>query len=302
MSAATRSTSTTLAAVADPQSPPQERGLKQRLRRLLRQDVRLVVCLVVLALIVVAALFANVLPIAAPSEMSLLNQLAKPSPAHWLGTDSFGRDILSRIIYGARVSLIVGSITVLIAISLGATGGILSGYYGGHVDSVIMRVMDALLAFPSILLAITLVGILGPGLVNVMVGLGIVYAPTFARVARAKTQSITHAEYVQAARAIGASDGRILIRHVIPNATGPIIVQATVAFAFAIIAEAGLSFLGLGVPPDVPSWGAMLTEARKFIQTDPWFAFIPGTFLSITVLSVTLLGDSLRELLDPTSS
>jgi len=269
-------------------------------RRLLR-DKRALVSVIVVLIVTVMAVLAPVLPLQNPSKMDLLTQLDEPSWSHWLGTDSFGRDIFSRIVFGARVSLLVGFVTVILALSLGATSGILAGYFGGIVDSVLMRIMDALLAFPAILLAIALVGILGPGQFNVMLGLGVVYAPTFARVARAKTSSVRNMEYVLAAKATGASHFRTLTRYVLPNVLGPIIVQATVAYAFAIIAEAGLSFLGLGVPPDVPSWGAMLTEARKFIQTDPWFAMIPGVWLSITVLSITLLGDSLREILDPTS-
>ncbi|MCO5218207.1 MAG: ABC transporter permease [Thermomicrobiales bacterium] len=264
-------------------------------------DKRAVFSGIVILVLVFLATFASMLPLQAPNEMALLNQLAKPSREHWLGTDSFGRDILSRVVFGARVSLMVGSLTVLVAMTFGTTCGLISAFYGGVVDSFIMRIMDALLAFPSILLAITLMGILGPGKINVVLGLGIVYTPTFARIARAKTLSVTSSEYVSAARTIGASDLRLLGVHIVPNMLGPVAVQAAVAFAFAIIAEAGLSFLGLGVPPDVPSWGAMLTEARRFIETDPWFAVIPGACLSITVLSITLLGDSIRQLLDPSS-
>jgi peptide/nickel transport system permease protein len=269
--------------------------------RVLSRDRRAVVSATIILIIVVLAVTAPVLPIQAPDTMNLTNQLSPPSREHLLGTDSFGRDILSRVIYGARISVAVGFVTVLMALALGATSGILAGYYRGPVDSVLMRIMDTLLAFPSILLAIALVGVLGPGQFNVMLGLGIVYAPAFARVARAKVLSVRSREYITAAQAAGASNARLLLRHIIPNSLGPIIVQATVAYAFAIIAEAGLSFLGLGVPPDVPSWGSMLTEARKYIQMEPWFALIPGIALSIAVLSITLLGDSLRETLDPSA-
>jgi peptide/nickel transport system permease protein len=274
---------------------PQLRAFGARFSR----DKRAVAASFVVLLVVLMAILAPVLPIQSPSKMHLTSQLEKPSLDHWLGTDSFGRDIFARIVYGARVSILVGAVTVLIALSVGATSGVLAGYFRGPVDSILMRIMDTLLAFPSILLAIALVGILGQGEFNVMLGLGVVYAPGFARIARAKTMAVRSTEYVTAAQAIGSTHGRMLAKHIIPNILGPVIVQATVAYAFAIIAEAGLSFLGLGVPPDVPSWGSMLTEARKFIQGDPWFAIIPGTALSITVLSITLLGDGLRELLDP---
>ncbi|HEX2282416.1 MAG TPA: ABC transporter permease [Thermomicrobiales bacterium] len=281
--------------------PATRTASSRALGRVLTRDRRAVVSATIILIIAFLAIAAPVLPIQSPDAMNLTNQLAPPSLEHLLGTDSFGRDILSRVIYGARISVAVGFVTVLMALVLGATSGILAGYFRGPIDSVLMRIMDTLLAFPSILLAIALVGVLGPGQFNVMLGLGIVYAPAFARVARAKVLSVRSREYVTAAQAVGASDARLLFRHIVPNSLGPIIVQATVAYAFAIIAEAGLSFLGLGVPPDVPSWGSMLTEARKYIQMDPWFALIPGTALSIAVLSITLLGDSLRETLDPSA-
>lgn len=188
---------------------------------------------------------------------------------------------------------------VLIAVGMGVPVGLVSGYWRGLIDAFLMRIVDALLAFPAILLAVAFIGILGPGETSVMLGLGIVYTPVFARVARAKTLSIREIDYVQAAKALGASDIRIILRHLLPNAAGPIIVQVTVALAFAIIAEAGMSFLGLGTQPPTPSWGLMLAEARPYIQQSPWYPLIPGIVLSTVVLSVTVIGDRLREILDP---
>lgn len=295
MSSTTLTSQITLGEATDVVASP-----RARLHRRILRDHRAMVGGLILAGITVLAITAPVLPIASPSSMDLMHQLRLPSWRHPLGTDSFGRDILSRVIFGARVSLLVGFVSVGFALLFGATSGVFAGFRGGAFDAVIMRIMDAFLAFPPILLAVALVGALGSGEFNVMLGLGVVYMPTFARIARAKVITIRQSEFVMAARSSGASDTRLLLRHVVPNSLGPIIVQAAVAYAFAIIAEAGLSFLGLGVPPSTPSWGAMLTEARKFIQTSPWFSLMPGAALSITVLCITLLGDSLRELLDPT--
>jgi peptide/nickel transport system permease protein len=228
--------------------------------------------------------------------------VSPPSKQHYLGTDSFGRDILSRTIYGARVSLRVGFVAVILALSMGLPIGLLSGYMGGLTDAILMRLADALLAFPAILLAVAFIGILGPGETSVMLGLGIVYTPIFARVARAKILSIRELDYIKAAKSIGASDFRIICLHLLPNAIGPVIVQVTVAFAFAIIAEAGMSFLGLGTQPPTPSWGLMLAEARPYIQQSTWYPLVPGIVLTIVVLSVTIVGDRLREILDPHSN
>ena len=248
---------------------------------------------------VVLAVLAPYLGLPSPDDMDLYALVSPPSLSHPLGTDAYGRDILTRVLYGARVSLRVGLVSVALATLVGVPFGLLSGYYRGPVDSVLMRIVDAFLAFPPILLAVALIGILGTGETSVMIGLGIVYFPAFARVTRAKTLSVREMEFITAARAIGAKDLRILVRHLFPNVTGPILVQMTVAFAYAIIAEAGMSFLGLGTQPPTPSWGLMLAEARPYIEDAPWYPLIPGLVLSIVVLSITVVGDRLRALLDP---
>ena len=260
------------------------------------------IALSILLIVIFAALLAPLLPIIDPDEMKFDLIVSPPSKQHYLGTDSFGRDILSRTIYGARVSLRVGFVAVIIALSMGLPIGLLSGYMGGLTDAILMRLVDALLAFPAILLAVAFIGILGPGETSVMLSLGIVYTPIFARVARAKILSIRELDYVKAAKSIGASELRIICLHLLPNAVGPIIVQVTVAFAFAIIAEAGMSFLGLGTQPPTPSWGLMLAEARPYIQQSTWYPLVPGIVLTIVVLSVTIVGDRLREILDPHSN
>lgn len=262
------------------------------------RDIQFALGAAILLVVVVAALIAPLLPLE-PNKMRFDLLVSPPSEKHLLGTDSFGRDLLARTIFGARVSLRVGVVAVLIAVGMGVPVGLVSGYWRGLIDAFLMRIVDALLAFPAILLAVAFIGILGPGETSVMLGLGIVYTPVFARVARAKTLSIREIDYVQAAKALGASDIRIILRHLLPNAAGPIIVQVTVALAFAIIAEAGMSFLGLGTQPPTPSWGLMLAEARPYIQQSPWYPLIPGIVLSTVVLSVTVIGDRLREILDP---
>jgi len=255
----------------------------------------------ILSIVIFSALLAPLLPID-PNEMRFDLIVSPPSKQNYLGTDSFGRDILSRTIYGARVSLRVGFVAVILALSMGLPIGLLSGYMGGLTDAILMRLADALLAFPAILLAVAFIGILGPGETSVMLGLGIVYTPIFARVARAKILSIRELDYIKAAKSIGASDFRIICLHLLPNAIGPVIVQVTVAFAFAIIAEAGMSFLGLGTQPPTPSWGLMLAEARPYIQQSTWYPLVPGIVLTFVVLSVTIVGDRLREILDPHSN
>lgn len=265
----------------------------------LRRESRFWVGSVIFLATVLVAVFA---PFMGLSPYHMTAQALLPpfhSMAHILGTDSYGRDLLSRILLGAQVSVAVGLGSVLIAVVIGTGSGIIAAYLGGFVDTAIMRVMDTLLAFPPILAAIVLVGVLGPGIWNVVLGIGVVYIPVFARIARAKALSVSRLQYVEAARSVGASDLRVMARHILPNVMGPVLVQATVAYAFAIVAEAGLSFLGLGVQPPTPSWGSILSEARSYIETQPWFAMIPGVTLAVSVLGITLLGDALRDVLDP---
>jgi peptide/nickel transport system permease protein len=249
-------------------------------------------------LVVVVALGA---PALAPHDpvAQIAKPLLRPGGPHLLGTDEFGRDELSRLIWGARVSLYVGGLAVLIALALGATSGIVAGYFGGLADDIIMRAMDIVLSLPALVLAIAITSVLGPSLTNVMLAVGIVYAPTFARVARGPTLTVARVPYIEAARAIGAPNARIVVRHVLPNVAAPILVQTTVSFSTAILTEAALSFLGLGTQPPTASWGLMLSAARQYMLLDPWIAVLPGGAIALTVLGFNLLGDGLRDLLDP---
>ncbi len=249
--------------------------------------------------IAVAALLAPLLAPYDPLVLNIQERLQAPSLSHPMGTDVFGRDTLSRVIYGARVSLKVGTLSVLLGLVAGFVFGAVSGYLGGAFDDVVMRLMDSILAFPAILLALVLVAILGPGLFTVMTAVAAIRVPIFARTIRASLLSERERDYVEAARAVGQRDLRILARHILPNITSPIIVLATSYFASGIVVEASLSFLGLGViPPDV-SWGTMLNESRDYLRNQPWVPFFPGLALSLTVLGFNLLADGVRDLLDP---
>jgi len=258
-----------------------------------------------LALFLVSALLAPYLAPHDPLEQDLYGRLKPPvwdlrgSREHLLGTDDFGRDILSRILYGARISLQVGLISVGISLGFGGLLGILAGYYRGVLDQVIMRGMDMLLAFPSILLAILIVAVLGPSLFNAMIAIGVVGIPEYARIVRASVLSEGSREYVQAARSLGAQDLRIIFHTLLPNCFAPILVQATLGFATAIVEAAGLSFLGLGAQPPTPEWGAMLNQARALILRAWWVITFPGLAIFLSVLGLNLLGDGLRDALDP---
>jgi peptide/nickel transport system permease protein len=227
-------------------------------------------------------------------------RLTPPNLDYILGLDEFGRDVYSRIIYGARVSLYAGIVSVIfIALPLGGTLGVLAGYFRGWVDTLLSRVVDIMFAFPSLLLAITIVGVLGPSLTNTMVAIGIVYAPTFARIARGSTLGVGNLDYILASRTIGAGGLRIIVRHVLPNIAAPLIVQTTLALSTAILIEATLSFLGLGTQPPMPSWGTMLGTGRRYMELAPWVAIYPGLAIMIAVLGFNLAGDGLRDALDP---
>ncbi len=267
--------------------------------RRLRQTRLVNFGLVILGIVVLCAIFAPVISPYDPLKQDYLAIAQAPSSAHWLGTDDLGRDVLSRIIYGSRVSLQVGAISVAIAVVFGAVLGLLSGYVGGVVDEVIMRFVDSVQAFPGLILALGLTAALGPSIRNVMIAIGFISSPTIARLARAQTLSIRESEYVSAARVSGASDSRIIARHIWPNATSPIIVQATLLVATAIVTEASLSFLGVGVQPPTPSWGAMLRTGSQYLEVAPWLAFAPGVAIFLTVLSFNFIGDGLRQVLDP---
>ena len=249
-------------------------------------------------LVILVAIFA---PLAAPFEPDKMVAMPKSAPSadYWFGTDNYGRDIFSRILYGARVSLEVGIIAVGIGAVDGYILGLLAGYFEGWVDRVIMCVMDILFAFPSILLAIFISAVLGRGLVNTMIAIGIVNIPVFARTVRAAVISAKGLEYVSNARSVGVRTGAILVRHISPNVVAPFTVQATLALSSAILTEASMSFLGLGIQPPDPSWGSMLSEARTFMEQAPWMAIFPALFIIVTILLFNILGDSLRDVLDP---
>jgi len=253
----------------------------------------------VMLLAITVALLAPVVAPYNPLKQNLNNTLARPDWAHLLGTDNVGRDVFSRVIWGTRVSLVAGFGSVLIAVLVGGLLGLLAGYAGGRVDNLVMRVMDAVLSFPPLVLALALGAVLGAGLTGVVIALGVVYTPTFARLMRGQVLAITAREYVDAARALGAPGWRIAWSHVLPNATAPIVVQASLSVAFAILAEASLSFLGLGIQPPAASWGSMINAGRGYLQQAPWIVFGPGAALFITVVGLNFVGDAIRDALDP---
>ncbi|QQO11327.1 ABC transporter permease [Breznakiella homolactica] len=255
--------------------------------------------LVIITLIVLCAIFADVIAPYSYREQNLDLIAQKPSRDHLLGTDDLGRDILSRIIYGTRISLLVGLVAVSISAIIGGTLGALAGFYGGRTDNIIMRVMDIMLAIPSTLLAIAIVSAFGGGLVNVMIAVGISSVPTYARIVKASVISIKEQEFVEAARAVGSRDRRIILKHIIPNSMAPIIVQATIGVASAILSAAGLSFIGLGIQPPTPEWGSMLSSGRYIIRTAWHVATFPGIAIMITIFALNVLGDGLRDALDP---
>ena len=247
--------------------------------------------LAILALLVVVALAAPAIAPYTINEVDVANRLQGPSTQHWFGTDELGRDVFSRVIIASRVSLQVGFISVGIALGVGVPIGLFAGYYGGRIDSVLMRLMDILFSIPAIVLAIAILAALGPDIVNAMIAIGVVYTPIFARITRGSVLTLRDAVFVRAARSIGASDGRIIGNHILPNVIAPIIVQTSLSLAFAILAEAALSFLGLGVQPPNPAWGRMLSEGRGFFQQAPWMAIFPGLAIFVTVFAFNAFGD-----------
>ncbi|RME66256.1 MAG: ABC transporter permease [Caldilineae bacterium] len=252
---------------------------------------------ILLLLFVFAALFG---PNLAPYDPSAQEYefLAPPSADHILGTDDLSRDLFSRILVGARISIFVGVVTVLLSMVLGVLLGLLAGYYGGWIDMIIMRYIDLQWAFPNFIIAVYLVAVFGTGLSNVIVAITLAFLDDFARIVRGMVLSLREQEFVLSARALGASDARIILRHILPNTLAPVIVQATVSVSYAILAEAGLSFLGLGVKPSTPTWGLILSDARSFISRGWWLAIFPGLAITLTVLSINFLGDALRDIMD----
>ncbi len=253
----------------------------------------------VVALMVLIALAAPLLAAHDPLQQNLAAAAQPPSAAHWFGTDRLGRDLFARVVYGARTSVVVGFVAVGLAMSAGTCIGAISGYAGGLLDTILMGVMDLMLAFPSIILAIAITTILGPSITNVMIAVGIVYIPQYARLARSSVLALKDIEYLEAARALGARVGRILVQHVLPNIAAPLLVQATLGIATAELEAAGLSYLGLGARPPAPEWGAMLNDARDYWLSAPWALVFPGVAITTLVLGFNLLGDSLRDALDP---
>jgi peptide/nickel transport system permease protein len=255
--------------------------------------------LFLIVFMLVLAVFAPMLAPADPIEMTLEDQFLPPSTNHWFGTDDFGRDILSRVIYGARLSLKVGLISVAIALIVGGVLGLISGFYGGWFDLITQRFMDVMLSFPDLILALAIMAILGPSLRNAMIAIGISGIPVYTRVMRGQVLSLREKEYVEAARAAGAGSSRLIFRHILPNTMSPLIVIATLGIAGSILAASGLSFIGMGAQPPTPEWGAMLASGREYLRHEWWIATFPGIFIALTVLGFNLLGDGLRDAFDP---
>ena len=275
---------------------PGRQGFAQ-LRTLVWRDKKALVGSVVLTIFLISAIFGNVISPYDPSDMAF-DMMEPPSWSHPLGTDDLGRDLLSRIIVGTQVSLFVGISTVVIALIAGLILGVLAGYLGGWVDHVIMRYIDLQWAFPNFIIAVYLVAVFGTGLSNVIVAISLAFVDDFARIARGMVLSIKEEQYVAAARTVGVSDIRIMWRHILPNAAAPIIVQATVSISYAILGEASLSFLGLGVDASTPTWGLILADGRSFISRAWWLGIFPGLAIMLTVLSINFIGDTLRDFLD----
>src|SRR5437870_3437761 len=277
------------------------RPMRGRLVEVLSHLTHNPIGLVGLALVLLFVLLAIAAPLVAPFDpiAQPAKRLLTPGSPYLFGTDEFGRDVLSRIIFGSRISLEVGIISVGIALLVGGTVGLVSGYYLGLVDSLVQRLVDIMFAFPSIILIIAISGVVGPSITTAMLAIGIVYAPIFARIARGPTLSVMQQQYVEGARAVGAEQWRIMLFYVLPNIAAPLIIQATLSFSTAILSEATLSFLGLGTQPPDPSWGTMLSSGRKYMELAPWVAIFPGIAIALAVLGLNMLGDGLRDALDP---
>lgn len=254
---------------------------------------------IIVIFFILLAVFAPVIAPQGINEQMLSKRLQAPSSEHWFGTDDFGRDIFSRVIYGARISLWVGFLAVMGSIVVGCFLGVVAGYYGKWVDAIISRVFDIMLAFPSILLAIAIVAVLGPSLRNALIAIAVINIPNFGRLIRSRVLSVKQEEYIMAAKAVGMSNSRILFKHVLPNSMAPIIVQGTLAIATAIIEAAALGFLGLGAEAPNPEWGKMLADAKAYLVQAPWTMIFPGLAIMLTVLGFNLMGDGLRDALDP---
>jgi peptide/nickel transport system permease protein len=290
-------TPTELSAAAALESPT--RDFTRDVWRRFRTSPGALIGAVVVALIAIVAIAAPLIATADPLAQDLALGAHAPSAAHWFGTDKLGRDVFSRIVYGARISIRIGFVAVGLAITIGTFVGLIAGYAGKRTEAVLMGAMDLMLAFPSIILAIGITTILGPSIINLMIAVGIVYVPQYARLARSSVLAVKENEYIEAARAIGVGTPAILARHILPNILAPLLVQATLGVATAELEAAGLSYLGLGARPPTPEWGAMLNDARDYFVTAPWALIFPGLSITTLVLGFNLLGDGLRDALDP---
>ncbi len=277
---------------------PQMESFVTVMKRLFKNKAAIVGGVIILFFISVAIIGPSLVK-TDPLETDLLNKLQPPSKEHWFGTDNFGRDIFSRIIHGTGLTLTVGFLSVAVGGIIGVIIGIISGYYGGWLDTILMRIMDVLLAFPGILLALAIVSVLGGSLQNVIIAVGIFSIPAFARIVRGSTLQVKKLEYIDAVRSLGASDIRIIFRHILPNIMSPIIVQATMRVATAILTASGLAFLSLGAPPPAPEWGAMLNDGRVYMHNAQHMVLIPGIAIVTVVLAFNIFGDGLRDALDP---
>ncbi|GKV70563.1 peptide ABC transporter substrate-binding protein [Sporosarcina sp. NCCP-2716] len=271
----------------------------QSFRRVMTQNKAAMAGAIIIAAYFLIMLVAPVLAPYDPFEISLEDKLTPPSADHWMGTDDKGRDILSRILYGSRLSIGVGVASVAFGAFFGIILGLIAGYYGKWVDTIVSRLLDVMLAFPGILLALAIISALGPGLVNVTIAVGVFSIPLFARIVRGSTMEVKQLEYIDAIRTLGANDFTIIVKHIFPNVLSPIIVQGSMRLATAILSAAGLSFLGLGAQPPSPEWGAMLANGRDFLFSAPYMAIFPGMMISVLVLGFNLFGDGLRDALDP---
>ncbi|MDZ7928121.1 MAG: ABC transporter permease [Agrobacterium sp.] len=278
-------------------APPARNPTILFIRRLLKRKT-VAAGLIVLVVFVLLAVFAPMIAPYSPSKLSIVNRLKPPGELYWFGTDEFGRDVFSRTIYAGRLSLLVGAAVVALSALVGITLGLLAGFFQ-KLDTPIARLIDAMMAFPDILLAIALVAALGPSLTTVIIALSVVYSPRLARIVRASTLVIRELPYVEAAKALGISTFHIMTRHVLRNLISPILVQCTFLFASAMLAEAGLSFLGLGVSPEIPTWGTMISAGRQYIGQADWMTYFPGFAIILSVLSLQMVGDGLRDMLDP---
>ncbi|OOO32998.1 ABC transporter permease [Agrobacterium sp. YIC 4121] len=278
-------------------APPARNPTVLFIRRLVKRKT-VAAGLIVLLVFVLLAVFAPMIAPYSPSKLSIVNRLKPPSELYWFGTDEFGRDVFSRTIYAGRLSLLVGAAVVALSALIGITLGLLAGFFQ-KLDTPIARLIDAMMAFPDILLAIALVAALGPSLTTVIIALAVVYSPRLTRIVRASTLVIRELPYVEAAKALGISTFHIMTRHVLRNLVSPILVQCTFLFASAMLAEAGLSFLGLGVSPEIPTWGTMISAGRQYIGQADWMTYFPGFAIILSVLSLQMVGDGLRDMLDP---